>query len=195
MLRPPRYVEAYPGIAATDALRNWRRGRTAFLWRREGGQVVGAADIEWVSTSLVRLRFAWRGRPYLAGVAADVRVEVVYARSGGRSRAMFLCPGCAEQAAKLNLVEEGFRCRRCHGMRNRSSTLSPKKRAAEDLYRIESMIGHGRPPRMTNKMYHSLLDKKREILRLFPRLPALSSQGPFIISGPEWLSRGWTVEF
>lgn len=191
----PRWLEAYPAITSTAALRNWSRGRGSCVWRSENRGIVGAAHVDWISTSLMSIRYAWAGRPYLSARSGDETLEVIHARAGTRSsRAMFLCPGCSGRAIKLSLVGEGFRCQRCHRKRNLSAIISPLERASEKYYEIERVIRHGRPPRMPNKSYHELLAEKRELLRLFPEISSAVPKTFAIVSDPEWLSKECTIE-
>jgi ribosomal protein L37AE/L43A len=171
----PGYFEAFPVIEAAEALRAWRRGRHWCIWRDQHGFQVGKAAANWTSPTSLKLRYDFRGPPYLPPHSDFAELTVRYVTSGKSKRAVFVCPQCGTKAAKLVLHRTLFKCRRCSRLRNRSATLEAGQGALEKMQAIDAAIGQGRPPGMRNARYHGLIDERSRIVRHLgrkrPRLP------------------------
>lgn len=163
--RGPTYLEAYPAIEAAEVLREWRRGHSWCIWRDESGWQAGIGCTNFTSPTTLTLRYELVGTAYLAAQQGFAELRVEYTRAGSSRRAVFRCPACEIEAAKLFLKETQFECRHCSGLTNRSATLSHRQCATERLDEIDAIVGQGRPPGMRNASYHALTDERTRILR------------------------------
>lgn len=161
----PPYCEAYPRLSGADMVRASFDDHSLCRFATRHGEERGWLEILGSHALGEVARWKLRG----PGVDPHVGRHVIpYCyESGQRGRpSPFTCQGCKRRVGNL-VFTTTWKCRRCHGLRYRSTYLDRSVRDAERNFTrwedLKRQIGSGRPPGMWQTTYRMLKAELRRV--------------------------------
>jgi hypothetical protein len=133
----------------------------------------------------MEVMFVVEPRPHLPRCRDGKLLEIDYAVRS--SKPMFKCLRCGELNAKIVIGDYGFGCQKCNILKPISRIVPPKERKARLIRRINEIIEHGRPPRMSRRTYLELHHRLSDLVQQVPDWETTPVRSLLIVLPPLWM--------
>ena len=148
------YVEALPRFSILTLEKEWRRGARVICWYDQDGVLVGDAHVGIDDTGL-DLAYAFdQTDGHVDGATGVCRLDVVRRDDGNRGeRPAVICPGCEQRKEVLLFLDQQWRCRKCHKVKNLSNRLDRDTRLYISLQAYSKYVRGARPKGVHHSTY------------------------------------------
>jgi protein-arginine kinase activator protein McsA len=181
-----RYQEAFPRINAAAAVRASLTSVNRFIWEDQDNNRVGQCAVSEANGDDILIASKFYLRKQAEEVSFIINVVNASNHENHRTFGAFICPHC--QLERKSLVFIGhWTCRKCSDLPYRVQLIGSWVAKWEELGRLQSEVGSGRPKGMHNRTYRAKREKLRALKNALGREPLVANEEFRLVITGRWI--------